>query len=115
MDVLLIGGGSNMMNAMIDKCNKSGHRVFLMTGKREKRFPYKRVFEKYNFTYDNEIVKDIFRSISPDITIFMGAYDTNFDWNMAREEIVRYTTGFMNILSAFSRSEERRVGKECRL
>ncbi len=102
MDVLLIGGGSNMMNAMIDKCNKSGHRVFLMTGKREKRFPYKRVFEKYNFTYDNEIVKDIFRSISPDITIFMGAYDTNFDWNMAREEIVRYTTGFMNILSAFS-------------
>ncbi len=102
MDVLLIGGGSNMMNAMIDKCNKSGHRVFLLTGKRERRFSDKRVFERYNFEYDNEIVKDIYRSISPDITIFMGAYDTNFDWSTAREEIVRYTTGFMNILSAYS-------------
>lgn len=108
MDVLLIGGGSNMINAMIDKCNKSGHRVFLLTGGQERRFPYKRVFEKYNFTYENEIVKDIFRSISPDITVFMGAYDTNFDWGKAREEIVRYTTGLMNILSAYSVMERGR-------
>lgn len=102
MDVLLIGGGSSMMNAMIDKFNKGGHRVFLLTGKKDRHLSYKRVFEKYNFTYENEIVKDIFRSISPDLTVFMGAYDTNFDWGKAREEIVHYTTGLMNILSAYS-------------
>lgn len=101
MNVLLIGGG-NMMDAMIDKFNKSGHRVFLLTGREDRCFSYKHVFEKYNFTYENEIVKDIFRSVRPDLTVFMGAYDTNFDWSKAREEIVRYTTGLMNILSAYS-------------
>ncbi len=102
MNVLLIGGGGNMMDAMIDKFNKSGHRVFLLTGREDRYFSYKHVFEKYNFTYENEIVKDIFRSVRPDLTVFMGAYDTNFDWSKAREEIVRYTTGLMNILSAYS-------------
>lgn len=102
MNVLLIGGGSNMMDAMIDKCKKSGHRVFLLTGGKGRHFSYKHVFEKYNFEYENEIIKDIFKSISPDITVFMGAYDTNFDWSEAREEIVRYTTGLMNILTAYS-------------
>ncbi|MCI8292601.1 MAG: NAD-dependent epimerase/dehydratase family protein [Hespellia sp.] len=102
MDVLLIGGSGNLINAMIDKCKKSGHRVYLLTGGSKEHFSYKRVFEKYNFAYENEIIKDIFKSISPDITIFMGAYDANFDWSKAREEIVRYTTGLMNILSAYS-------------
>lgn len=54
MNVLLIGGASNMMNAMIDKCNKNGHRVFLLTGGQEKKFPYKRVFEKCDFAYESE-------------------------------------------------------------
>lgn len=102
MDVLLIGGSNNMMNAMIDKFNKGGHRVFLLTGREERHLFYKYVFERYNYTYENEIVKDIFRSVNPDLTVFMGAYDTNFDWSSAREEIVRYTTGLMNILSAYS-------------
>lgn len=102
MDVLLIGGNSRVMDAMIDRWSKDGHRVFLLTGKQEKDSSYKHVFEKYHFTYDSGMVKDIFNSIHPDITIFMGAYDTNFDWSQSREEIVRYTTGLTNILSAFS-------------
>lgn len=102
MDVLLIGGCSNMMNAMIDKYTKSGNRVFLLTGGTGKHTSYKRVFEKYNFTYESGIIKDIFRSINPNITIFTGAFDTNFDWSNASEEIVHYMTGLMNILSACS-------------
>lgn len=39
---------------MIDKCNKNGHRVFLLTGGQEKKFPYKRVFEKCDFAYESE-------------------------------------------------------------
>ena len=109
MDVLLIGGSNNMMNAMIDKFNKGGHRVFLLTGREERHLFYKYVFERYNYTYENEIVKDIFRSVNPDLTVFMGAYDTNFDWSSAREEIVRYTTGLMNILSAYSAVKKGRV------
>jgi nucleoside-diphosphate-sugar epimerase len=38
----------------------------------------------------------------PDVTIFMGAYDTNFHWKNAREESVRYTAGLLNILTGYS-------------
>ncbi len=90
------------MDAMIDKMSKSGHRVYLLTGKRDNRSSYKHVFEKYNFEYDTDSIEDIFKSIRPDLIIFMGAYDTNFDWQMARKESVRYSTALTNILSAYA-------------
>lgn len=102
MVVLLVGGGSVLMNAMIDKLNKNGHRVYLLTGRKEKYFSYKRVFEKYDFPYDSDSVKDILESVQPDATIFMGAYDTNFTWKSPRQDAVKYMTGMMNILSACS-------------
>ena len=43
MVVLLIGGGSVLMNAMIDKLNKNGHRVYLLTGQRDSRYSYKQI------------------------------------------------------------------------
>lgn len=102
MDVLLIGGASRMMNALIDKFNKSGHRIFLLTGRRESRMSYKRVFEKYNFSYDDDSVQEILKSINPEIVVFTGAYDSNFDWNRPQQESMRYAAGLMNLLSAYS-------------
>lgn len=102
MVVLLAGGGSVLMNAIIDKLNKNGHRVYLLTGKKENRFSYRRVFEKYNFSYESGSIKDIMDSIKPDVMVFTGAYDTNFSWESPRQEAVGYTAGLMNILSAFS-------------
>ena len=108
MVVLLIGGGSSLMDLMIDKMNKCGHRVYLLTGQKHNRFSYKRVFEKYNFAYDTDSVQNIFESVSPDLVVFLGAYDTNFDWRNAREESVRYTASIVNLLSAFSLMEKGR-------
>lgn len=102
MVVLLIGGSGVLINAMIDKLNKNGHRVYLLTGKREDHSPYRHVFEKYNFPYDSGSIKDILESIKPDVTIFTGAYDPNFDWTAARQDAVRYMAGLMNILAACS-------------
>lgn len=103
MVVLLIGGSGVLMNALIDKMNKNGHRVYLLTGQRESRGSYKRVFERYDFPYDSGSIKDIFESVRPDVTIFTGAYDTGFDWEtLSRQESVRYMAGLMNILSACS-------------
>lgn len=96
---MLAGGGSVLINALIDKLNKNGHRVYLLTGQKEKRFSYKHVFEKYQFLYDSESIKDILESVKPDVFLFMGAYDTNFDWNSPRQDAVRYSAGLMNLLS----------------
>ena len=102
MIVLLIGGSSRLMDSLIDKMNKSGHQVYLLTGRKDKHTSYKRVFEKYNFEYNTDSIEDIFKSIQPELIIFTGAYDTNFNWNMARQESVRYSTALTNLLSAYS-------------
>ena len=91
-----------MMDAMISKFNKAGHRLYLLTGKKDKSISYPHVFARYDFAYDNDSINDIFESIKPELLVFMGAYDTNFDWHRSRQESVRYTTALMNILSAYS-------------
>lgn len=102
MVVLLVGGGSRLMDAMINKLNKCGHRVYLLTGKKESHFTYPRVFERYDFPYDSDSIKEIFESIRPDVTIFFGAYDTNYKWEHTRKESVQYAADLTNILSAYS-------------
>ena len=48
MVVFLIGGESRLMDGLINKFNKDGHRVYLLTGNRNVRTSYQKVFEKYN-------------------------------------------------------------------
>ncbi len=102
MNILLVGGGSRIADAVIDKFNKGKHRVFLLTGRRDRQNSYRHVFERYDYSYEDESVKDIFESVKPDMVIFMGAYDTNFDWHRERQESVRYTATVMNLLSTYS-------------
>jgi nucleoside-diphosphate-sugar epimerase len=102
MNVLVIGGSGNVTNAVLEKLNKEGHRIYVLTGSEVKSFSYKHVFEQYSFTYESNSIREIFESIQPDVTIFMGAYDTNFHWKNAREESVRYTAGLLNILTGYS-------------
>lgn len=101
MEVLLIGNG-RMAEAMIDRLNKNGDRIYLLTGQRENRTMRQHVFEKYNFSYEDDSIKDIFESIKPEVTIFLGAWDSNFNWQKARQESVRYTASLINILTAYS-------------
>ncbi len=101
MNVLLIGGSGSFINNLIIKLNKEGHRIYLLTGSRYKQAPYQKVFERYDFTYDCTCLDEIFDSINPDVTIFMGAYDTNFKWTEEKES-VKFTTSLMNILMAYS-------------
>lgn len=102
MNVLLIGGSGNVTNAILEKLNKEGDRVYVLTGCDVKKHTYRHVFEQYSFSYDSSSIKEIFESISPDVTIFMGAYDTNFDWSDPRKESVRYSAGLLNILLGYS-------------
>ena len=101
MNVLLIGGAGSFINNLIVKLKKEGHRVYLLTGNRYDKHPYQRVFEKYNFGYDSTCLNEIFESIRPDVTICMGAYDTNFNWRSEEDEAVQYTSRMMNILMAY--------------
>ncbi|MCD8129710.1 MAG: NAD(P)-dependent oxidoreductase [Lachnospiraceae bacterium] len=102
MDILLIGGGGNVTDAILEKLNKEGNRIYVLSGSSVKKGEYKYVFEEYSFPYESSSIKEILESVNPDVTIFMGAYDTNYDWGNAREESVRYSAGLLNILMAYS-------------
>lgn len=110
MNILLIGGAGHLINNLIIKLNKEGHRISLLTGERYGKASYQRVFEKYNFPYESESLKEIFESVRPELTVFMGAYDTNFRWTGegVEREAVRFSGSLMNILMAYSRYTEGR-------
>lgn len=56
MIVFLVGGESRLMDDLITKMEKEGHKTYLLTGKRDRRGKYRRVFERYDFPYDSESV-----------------------------------------------------------
>lgn len=109
MDVLLIGGSSDFMNAILNKLNKEGHRSFVLTGSRQVHESYKNVYEKYNFPYDADCLKEIFDSVNPNAIIFTGAYDSNFNWNDPRKDSVRFVAGLQNIMSTFATMKKGRM------
>ncbi len=102
MNVLLIGGSCSLINSLIIKFKKEGHRVYLLTGTKSDKAPYQKVFERYNFPYDCACLNEIFESINMDLTIFLGAYDTNFKWNHEEADAVQYSSGLMNILMSYA-------------
>lgn len=109
MDVLVIGGNSDFMNAILNKLNKEGHRSFVLTGSRQVHESYKNVYEKYNFPYDADCLKEIFDSVNPHVVIFTGAYDSNFHWDDPRKDSVRFVAGLQNILSVFATMKKGRM------
>lgn len=103
MNVFLIGGAGSFINSMIIKCRKEGHRVSVLTGSKFAFDSYEKTFEIYRFTYDSTSLYEIFESVSPDITVCMGAFDTNFTWANAEADHVRFASAYTNILSCFVR------------
>ncbi len=109
MEVLLIGGSSDLMNAVLNKLNKEGHRSYVLTGSRNVRESYKNVYEKYNFPYDCDCLKEIFDSVNPDVILFTGAYDSNFSWEDPRRESVQFLAGLQNVMSTFATMKKGRL------
>lgn len=108
MTILLIGGANGLINSLINKLNKEGHRVCLLTNNTYKKEDYAKVFEVYHFAYSSPSMRDVFESIAPDVTIYMGAYDTNYRWENAERESVTFTSCLINILMAYASTKKGR-------
>lgn len=102
MEILLVGSDNELMQTLIGKLNKEGHRCYVLTGNKNQVGSYKNAYEKYRFPYESDCLKEIFDSVRPDVTIFLGIYDYNFDWTDPRKESVRYQTALQNVLTSFS-------------
>ena len=109
MNVLLIGGSCSLIDQLIIKYKKEGNRLFLLTGDKYKKHKYEKVFEKYDFSYDTENLDEIFESVNPDITVILGAFDTNYNWKDIAQESVHFISHLMNILVSFTGIKNNRI------
>lgn len=109
MNVLLIGGSCSLINNLILKFRKEGHRVFLLTGEKYRKQKYAKVFEAYNFSYESENLGDIINSVNPDVTVCMGAFDTNYRWKEEEREAVRFSSHLVNVLMACAAGKKGKV------
>lgn len=109
MNILLIGGAGNLTDQIIIKLKKEGHKVFLLTGSPYKKQAYEKVFETYRFAYDSDVLDEVVESVNPDVTICMGAFDTNYDWKEEEREAVRYTAHLTNILVMHAKLKKEKV------
>lgn len=109
MNILLVGGSCSLINSMILKLRKEGHRIFLLTGDKYRHNKYERVFEKYEFSYDCENLNDILESVNADVTILMGAFDTNYHWDGEERETVPFISHLVNILVSYSMTNKKRL------
>lgn len=108
MNILIIGGAGTFTRHLIDRLDKEGHRIFVLTEDPKGEHNYRKVFETYYFAYDNVCIKDVMKSIRPDVVLFMGAYDRSFLWKDEEETAVSYTSGLTNLLMAFGALERGR-------
>lgn len=102
MDILLIGSDNELMREMMNKLNKEGHHAHVLTGSKNSTGSYRNAYEQYRFPYDSDSLKEIFASVRPAVTIFFGAYDSNFHWEDPRKESVQFLAALQNALTSFS-------------
>ncbi|MCR4960866.1 MAG: NAD(P)-dependent oxidoreductase [Lachnospiraceae bacterium] len=103
MNILIAGGAGTFLNNILIKLHKEGHKVSVLTGNRfADKDAYQKNFEVYKFQYDASCLNEIFESVSPDVTIFMGAFDTNFEWKNEEADSVKYTASLANILMGYA-------------
>ena len=96
------------MNHLIQRFKKEGHRIFLLTGSRYKNEWYEKVFERYDFLYTAQNLPEVIESVDPDVTIYLGAYDSNYRWQNEENESVKFSSGVSNLLMACSSQKKGR-------
>lgn len=98
-----------MMRKLSLKLSKEGHRIYVLSGSRNPSNRYEYAFERYDFPYDSASVEEVFKSVNPDVTILLGAFDGNLTGEDPREEATKYAAGLQNILLSWSAREKGRL------
>lgn len=102
MDILLIGSTGSLMRKMVEKLHKEGHRIFVLTEEGRETFFNRRVFETYRFAYDNACIREVFVSVKPQVTLFLGAFDKTFQWKNGMNTSIKFSSGLLNLLMSFA-------------
>lgn len=100
MKVLVCGAGKSAFREfLVSRLNREKHEVFVLTGnKEETEKREKGIFQSYAFPYTEDGVSRVIGNISPDMVVFLGAMDSNFEGEWEKSEVVYYISSLTNIL-----------------
>lgn len=60
------------------------------------------MYEHYDFPYESASLAEIFDSAAPDVTIYLGAFDTNYSWKNEETDSADFVSGTVNLLEGFA-------------
>ena len=98
MKVFIVGKYNTFTNALIKKLHKENDVVYVLTGDKYYGKKPHNVFEQYTFSYSSDSITEVLDSVQPDVILFTGAYDSNFQWFNIRNESMHYLSGLINII-----------------
>lgn len=98
MKVFIVGKYNTFLDELIKKLHKENDKIYVLTGDKYRGSKPSRVFEQYIFPYSSDSLVEILDSVRPDVILFTGAYDSNFQWHNIRNESMHYLSGLINII-----------------
>lgn len=98
MKIFIVGKYNTFINKLIQKFHKENDKIYVLTGDKYHGPKPHRVFEQYVFPYSGDSIIEILDSVQPDVILFTGAYDSNFQWHNIRNESMHYISGLINII-----------------
>ncbi|MCI8562053.1 MAG: NAD(P)-dependent oxidoreductase [Lachnospiraceae bacterium] len=98
MKVFIVGKYNTFTDTLIRKLHKENDTVYVLTGEKYYGKKPHYVFEQYTFSYSSDSITEVLDSVQPDVILFTGAYDSNFQWFNIRNESMHYLSGLINII-----------------
>lgn len=98
MKIFIVGKYNTFVNHLIQKFHKENDKIYVLTGDKYHGQKPSHVFEQYAFPYTGDSIIEILDSVQPDVILFTGAYDSNFQWHNVRSESMHYISGLINII-----------------
>lgn len=95
-NILIVGGQGTFLDELYHKLSREGNRVAVLTNAHKQTLRQR----EYHYAYDSDSVREVMDSCTPDTVLFMGAFDTSFQWNARTEQndYKAYVAGISNIL-----------------
>lgn len=98
MKVFIVGKYNTFLNELIKKLYKENDKIYVLTGEKFHGPKPHRVFEQYSFPYSGDSIIEVLDSVQPDVVLFTGAYDANFQWQNIRSESMHFMSGLINLI-----------------
>lgn len=108
--MLIVGAYNYFSVALISRLKREKHNTYILCGKaQEDSFHYKQKADvEYPFDPSDHSVLHIIGDIQPDIVIFMGGFDSTYNWDLAKSVSGKYLSTLSNILDISCESVPRK-------